>query len=174
MFCNQCGAELAGGIERCSVCGKAPGAPVVAAPGVAAPAGVGRVAKHRNFLGLFWLIWGIISLPGGLVLIGLSRFHPWTMGGPWGEGWPNAVQHIMPTLASTMGYLLLTISVLTIMAGVGLLQKQSWARVLAIVMGILRLLDFPFGTALGIYTLWVLVPAQSDAEYAALARVQAG
>jgi hypothetical protein len=32
------------------------------------------------------------------------------------------------------------------------------------------LLRIPVGTALGIYTLWVLLPAQSDEEYRALAQ----
>jgi hypothetical protein len=36
---------------------------------------------------------------------------------------------------------------------------------LAIVMGCLNLIHIPFGTALGIYTLWVLLPAQSEREY---------
>jgi hypothetical protein len=30
------------------------------------------------------------------------------------------------------------------------------------------LLNVPLGTALGIYTLWVLLPAQSDEEYKTL------
>jgi hypothetical protein len=31
------------------------------------------------------------------------------------------------------------------------------------------LLSVPIGTAIGIYTLWVLLPAQSEGEYRALA-----
>jgi hypothetical protein len=38
------------------------------------------------------------------------------------------------------------------------------------VVGFLALLNVPIGTALGIYTLWVLLPAQSDDEYKALAQ----
>jgi hypothetical protein len=41
----------------------------------------------------------------------------------------------------------------------------------AIIAGILALWHIPFGTALGIYTLWVLLPATSEAEYRNLARV---
>jgi hypothetical protein len=41
--------------------------------------------------------------------------------------------------------------------------------VLGIVVAILSLLKFPIGTALGIYTLWVLAPAESGAEYDAIA-----
>jgi len=47
----------------------------------------------------------------------------------------------------------------------------SWARMLAIVFGCFSLLDIPLGTALGIYTLWVLLPARSEEEYRQMARV---
>jgi len=36
---------------------------------------------------------------------------------------------------------------------------------LTIVFGAFSLVDIPFGTALGIYTLWVLLPAESELEY---------
>ena len=51
------------------------------------------------------------------------------------------------------------------MVGIGLLRRERWGRILALVVSILALFKFPFGTALGIYTLWVLVPAQSAQEY---------
>jgi hypothetical protein len=42
--------------------------------------------------------------------------------------------------------------------------------VVAIVFGCIALIHFPFGTALGIYTLWVLLPAESEQEYRRSAR----
>jgi len=50
-----------------------------------------------------------------------------------------------------------------------LLQRENWARIFALVMGFIALLNVPLGTALGVYTLWVLLPSQSDDEYQALA-----
>ena len=51
-------------------------------------------------------------------------------------------------------------------AGWGLLNRQGWARSLAIVMGVISMFfNIPFGTALGVYTLWVLLPLQSKEEY---------
>jgi len=52
----------------------------------------------------------------------------------------------------------------------GLFERESWARVLGIVVGILALLRFPLGTALGIYTLWVLLPESSGREYERMSR----
>lgn len=44
-----------------------------------------------------------------------------------------------------------------LIGGIALLNKKSWAWILVFILGCLNLLNFPLGTALGIYTIWVLV-----------------
>lgn len=58
---------------------------------------------------------------------------------------------------------------LAFVAGFSLLNRRPWGRMLAIVLAVLALFKFPFGTALGIYTLWVLAPATSAMEYDSMA-----
>jgi hypothetical protein len=58
---------------------------------------------------------------------------------------------------------------LALFVGYSLLTRRPWGRTLAIVVGILSLLKPFFGTALGIYTLWVLAPGASGLEYDAIA-----
>ena len=70
-----------------------------------------------------------------------------------------------------VGLFLLGSAVLSILAGWGLLERQLWARTLAIVLACFSLIKIPFGTALGIYTMWVLLPASSEQEYRQIARV---
>jgi len=50
------------------------------------------------------------------------------------------------------------------LAGYGLLRRTSWARVLVLVVAFLGLLNFPIGTAIGIYTFWVVLQ-EDAAEY---------
>jgi hypothetical protein len=57
-----------------------------------------------------------------------------------------------------------------LLAGWGLIERQPWARLLTLILGFLALLDPPFGTALGVYTLWVLLPAEAEEEYRHTAR----
>jgi hypothetical protein len=52
---------------------------------------------------------------------------------------------------------LIVLSLPGIIAGLGLLKFRPWARILAIIVGALHLLSFPLGTALGVYTLVVLL-----------------
>jgi hypothetical protein len=66
--------------------------------------------------------------------------------------------------------ILMASGVLGILAGWGLIDRQPWARALAIVLGFFVLLNFGIGTVLGIYTLWVLLPAESGQEYQRTAR----
>ena len=62
--------------------------------------------------------------------------------------------------------LLLILCVPGIIGGVGLLKYQPWARILMIVISVLELLNFPFGTALGVYGLWVLLQAETERLFA--------
>ena len=54
-----------------------------------------------------------------------------------------------------------------IIAGIGLLKMRPWARVLAIIAGALHLLSFPLGTALGVYTIVVMLNDRVTAMFAA-------
>jgi hypothetical protein len=63
----------------------------------------------------------------------------------------------------------LVFATLSFLVGFSLMTRKPWGRTLAIVVAILQLIKIPFGTALGIYTLWVLAPATSGAEYDAIA-----
>jgi hypothetical protein len=58
---------------------------------------------------------------------------------------------------------------LSLLTGYALLTKQPWGRIIAIVAGILALFHPFLGTALGIYTLWVVAPGASGVEYDAMA-----
>jgi len=49
-----------------------------------------------------------------------------------------------------------------LITGIGLLQFRPWARIMGIVLGVLQLLNFPIGTILGVYALWVLLSKQTE------------
>ena len=65
----------------------------------------------------------------------------------------------VPTLALVGGVassVLMVLSLPRLIAGIGLLKYQNWARILTLVISALGLVDLPIGTALGVYGLWVL------------------
>lgn len=62
------------------------------------------------------------------------------------------------------GFLVLT-ALPGIVGGFGLLKGKNWARVLVIFLAVLDLIDFPIGTAIGAYTLWVLLNDETTAMF---------
>jgi hypothetical protein len=69
------------------------------------------------------------------------------------------------TVIGTVGSLLLIVAGLPgLLAGWGLLQRRAWARILGIVVAVLNLFNVPIGTALGIYTLYVLTDENAPGE----------
>ena len=155
MFCDQCGAQLEVNQGFCSRCGKEVRGPI----GIAAPR-PGRVQAHIRLLGILWLALSAFDVMGGIVGIVLANSifsHEWGI-----QGLPLFLQPLIRGFAIFS----LVKAAAGFLAGWGLLNRQSWARPLAIAMGIVSLfIHIPFGTALGVYTLWVLLPAHAEAEY---------
>ncbi len=49
-----------------------------------------------------------------------------------------------------------------VIVGIGLLKFRPWARIGGIVLSILDLIWFPFGTVVGVYGLWVLFSRDTE------------
>jgi len=64
---------------------------------------------------------------------------------------------ILGLVGSLIFILVILVSIPGVIAGVGLLKLRPWARILSIVISAVNILNFPFGTALGVYGLWVLL-----------------
>ena len=161
MFCDGCGAAVQPGQAFCGKCGKA-----IVGPVMAMQMRPGRVQGHIHLLGILWLAISAFNTIGGVILYVIantlfSRLHN-----------PQATGFLRPFL-SVIACLILLKAASGFIAGWGLLQREPWARVVALVLGFISLFNVPFGTAVGVYTLWVLLPAQSQAEYDTMASARA-
>ncbi|MGA7566511.1 MAG: hypothetical protein WBW53_10690, partial [Terriglobales bacterium] len=153
MFCDQCGGELQAGEARCLRCGKT----VLGLIELRRS----RVREHVRLVGILWMAYSALHVVAGVGAIVVAktifgnviRIH----GGPP----PETTVWLRP-LIEFVGILILVKAAAGFIAGWGLLQKEDWARTFALVVGFIALLNVPIGTALGIYTLWVLLPSQSD------------
>jgi hypothetical protein len=91
-------------------------------------------------------------------------------GGGLLSGDPTAMT-ITTIVGASIAIFFLIIAAPAIVAGVGLYRGRGWARPLALVLGFLLLFMVPIGTAIGIYTIWVLTRPETaqylDAGYEA-------
>jgi zinc-ribbon domain len=184
MVCQACGSEVSTTEVRfCPRCGAPvalPAQPVPPPQYASYPpypqyppmVAVPRVQRNLQTLGVLWCIYAVYRFGSAIVSYFVLRTFAWRSfgfgwpmgrwGGPWG---PNWVGGLLPIIA---GIALIAIA-LALTTAYGLMTRKPWGRVLAIIAAILALLKIPFGTALGIYTLWVLAPAASGMEYDAIA-----
>ena len=121
------------------------------------------MGEHIRLVGILWLAFSALNAMVGVVLFILANtvfVHLHEMGAP-----PDVPTGFLHSLFGTIGVLFLAKAAAGFLAGWGLLQRRPWARMLTIVLAFIALFHIPFGTALGIYTLWVMLPARADAEY---------
>jgi hypothetical protein len=183
-FCSKCGARVAPP-QTPPVGYQYQAAPQQAAPpvgGYAAPQQpyayapvpyVPRVQTHVRTLGILWCVYGgyrvLAGITASIFLLGMShsrffeRFNP-------DRSFPFAsLTPMMGGIAAIVLVMTIGAAALAFVTGFALLNRKSWGRTVAMVAAILSLIKIPFGTALGIYTLWVLMPGNSAAEYEAMA-----
>ncbi|HSF83149.1 MAG TPA: hypothetical protein VLA49_18065 [Anaerolineales bacterium] len=105
---------------------------------------------HVKVIGWLYIVLGILGVLGAALLFILVA------GGGLISGDEIAIQ-VTTLVGLILGGLFVLLSVPGIIVGAGLIQFQPWARILALVLGLLNLLAFPVGTLLGIYTIFVLL-----------------
>ena len=174
MVCQACGTPIAEGVHFCSKCGAQVGMlqPMYAQPPM--PIYLPRVHRHLQPLGILWCVVGVYRVVTGL--IGMIFFRAvtthnfgndaWMFGGRFhGALPPMWMAGLWPLIAVATIFT----AALALVAGYGLLNRAPWGRTVAIIAAIFALIKFPIGTAVGIYTLWVLAPGASGLEYDAIA-----
>jgi hypothetical protein len=157
MFCNQCGTQVQPDYIVCPKCGKPLSRPVAAS-------NQSRLERHLRTLGILWIVVGTLFLVPSLILFVLGSAAHFVIHGE------EMARILGPLVLYLLGSTLLILAAGGICVGWGLMQRQPWARTTAIILGVLALFYPPFGTALGIYTLWALLSNDAGVQYERMAR----
>lgn len=175
MFCNHCGAQLQADQRFCGSCGKTAAPTPAPAGGASVPSAArsasGRLARHLRTLAIFWIAFSALRVLkgfGGLIGARMMTRMMHSAGDAWfGGGWP--IPDFVPRILPVFGIGSLLVAAVGFAAGWGLLEHRPWARTLVIVLAVLALFNPLLGTALGAYTLWVLLPAPAEEEWRRMA-----
>jgi hypothetical protein len=130
------------------------------------------VETHVKVLGILYILFSALALC-------IALFVMLALGGASAIVGANAPADdaaiAIPILGLT-GMALVVIIMATalpgLIAGIGLLKRQNWARILTIVLSALNLINFPFGTILGAYGLWVTLNKETEQLFKPAAVVQ--
>jgi hypothetical protein len=167
MFCSGCGLALIPNQTFCPQCGRPVTAPVPPMPGVEFE--LHNYAGRVRALGIAWVGYAGLSLLLGWIGMNFmngffaGHFGPW-MGGPGMRG--NMPPFWFGPAFFRFAWLFLFLRAgLALLAGWGLMEREAWARIVAIVVAFLSLLRFPLGTAMGIWTLVTLMGCRNRSLY---------
>lgn len=105
---------------------------------------------HIKVLGILWIICGGLSIFLAIFIFllgfGVALFPSLTI--------QDAA--VVRIIGIVVGSFCAFFGLPKIIGGIGLLYRKEWARILLIILSFFSLLNFPVGTALGIYTMIVL------------------
>jgi hypothetical protein len=116
-----------------------------------------NLPTHVNVLGWMYIIGNILFVILGVMFYFLLR----------GIGIVTddfTAMRILTVVGIFFMVILTALGIPGILAGIGLLQRKQWGRILSLVVGFFGLLNVPLGTILGIYTFIVLLPTEAS-EY---------
>ena len=114
---------------------------------------------HVKVLAILYLVFAGLSVLFGLGILLLTGAVSGIVGTSGDTGFAIPFIRLGGTAAAVFCFVW---AVPGFVVGAGLLKRRPWARILGIVMSALSLMHVPFGTALGVYGLWILF--NRDAE----------
>jgi len=109
--------------------------------------------QHVRILGWLFIVYSAIIDVIALIVLAV-------LGGAGALSGDRQALMVTGAVGIGIAIFLFLISIPGILAGLGLLKYQQWARILALVLAVLHLFSIPLGTALGIYAFWVLLDPQ--------------
>ena len=121
--------------------------------------------SHVKVLGVLRIVYGAIGVLIGVGALALFGGIGALVGVTEGDADAWAAVPILGFIGIAAFLFFAVLSVPGIIAGWGLLRYQPWARILTIVLSCLDLLNFPLGTAVGVYGLWVLFAPETTARF---------
>src|SRR5262249_505185 len=116
------------------------------------------MASHLDFLGILFVIWGLLTALVGVSTLALGVAAVALITGASRGGGGGQVAAGVPAAAFTrVAILAMLWGAAHVVVGVPLRRRQPWSRLVALMLGSVDLVLLPYGTALGAYALWVLL-----------------
>jgi hypothetical protein len=116
------------------------------------------LAAHVDFLGVLFIVWGVLTVLVGTSTLALGVGAAALINSASREGSGGAFAAGLTAAAfTTLAVIAITWGVAHMAVGVPLRRRRHWSRLAALMLGSVDLLLLPYGTALGSYALWTLL-----------------
>lgn len=104
----------------------------------------------------------IFSIP--VLLLGAFIFFGSIVGAGFADAFSNVpfLGALIAGAGFVIGLLIAALGIPGTIAGIGLLQRRAWAKIWTFIVAALNLVNFPIGTAFGVYAIWVMTRPEAD------------
>ena len=117
---------------------------------------------HVKVLGVLFIALSALGVFAALALMAVFGLSAGIVGAA-ADGSDAAIAlPIIGLTGTALVFFMLVISLPGLIAGWGLLKFRPWARIVAIVLCAINLINIPFGTIMGVYGLWVLLNNETE------------
>jgi hypothetical protein len=115
------------------------------------------LTAHLDFLGILFIIWGLLTTLVGLSTLALGAGAVAIITSMSRGGGVDFAAGLTAAAFATLAVIAIVWGLAHVAVGVPLRRRRQSARLAALTLGAVDLLLLPYGTALGVYTLWVLL-----------------
>jgi hypothetical protein len=118
--------------------------------------------RHVDLAGVLFVVWGALTMLVGVSTLALGIGAITLMASASHGG---VAAGLTAAVFTTLAVLALLWGLAHVLVGLPLRQRRHWSRLAALMLGTVDLLLLPYGTALGSYTLWVLLSERGKAMF---------
>ena len=128
---------------------------------------VSPMKQHVSILGILYIVFGTLGVLAAFAFLAIFGGVAGIVGLVAHEE-PDAsvAVPILGGIGVAVSAVIALLSLPGLVIGIGLTKFRRWARVGGVVLSALNLLNFPLGTAIGAYGLWVLLSKESEPLFA--------
>lgn len=107
---------------------------------------------HATLVAGLHIGYGVLKIIGALIVLLVMRFA-------WGfiPEEDDIAREVLSTLFSILPSVIVFFGILDLLAGISLFSYKQWSRVFVIVVSALNCLNIPIGTAIGVYSIYVMM-----------------
>ena len=124
------------------------------------------MSKHVDFVGILFILWGVLTALVGLSTLALGVSAVALMSSASRGGHASEFAAGLTAAAFTVLAIVAIIwGAAHVAVGVPLRRLKPWARLVALMLGSIDLALLPYGTALGVYALWTLLHEEGKRQF---------
>jgi hypothetical protein len=115
------------------------------------------VAAQVDFLGVLFIVWGLLTTLVGVSTLALGVGAVALIASASRGGGGHFAAGVTAAAFTALAIIAILWGAAHVIVGVPLRRHTPWARLGALMLGSVDLLLLPYGTALGVYAIWVLL-----------------